>query len=541
MQTISSSDPQMIIQIESLKIPIRKFEDGCPNPDTGLNTIIAEFCNVTINDIITYDILQKSIDARQKNNICFVYKLIVELRKSPSNIDGIKPFAVPDNRHFIDNLIPKNVPKNPIIVGTGPAGLSAAYLLALYGCDPIILDRGYNIEQREIDIDNFLTSRSLNPESNYILGEGGAGTYSDGKLYTRTKDSNIKFILDLFAANGAPPEIKYLKKPHIGSDILPVMVKNMRQKIESLGGQFIWGAEITDIIIADDCCQGVITSTGETFEAPLVIIASGHSARKLIKNLTLKVEYSLKDFQIGCRIEHLQSFINHMQYGTTEPPEFLGAAEYNLVSRPPVKTGACNTTTFCMCPGGDIIPATSDPGLLSTNGMSCYARKGKYANSGLIVNQKKDTFSSPAEAYEFIENIESTAFERGGSDYTAPAQGAYAFALGESGLPRSESSYSFGIRSTRLDEIFPRDTYRAIREALAFFKKNHPGFAASGTLIGVETRVSSPIRFMRNSESLMSSINGLYLAGEGAGFASGIISAALDGLRISEKILSDKH
>jgi uncharacterized FAD-dependent dehydrogenase len=334
----------------------------------------------------------------------------------------------------------------------------------------------------------------------------------------------------------------YLKKPHIGSDRLPQVIRNIRKKIESMGGTFLWGKQVEEIIEKDMACCGVKLSDGETMEAPLTIIAPGHSARKLIKQL-LKQDtgYIPKDFQLGCRIEHKQSFVDYMQYGVSERPACLGAAEYNLVSRPPKRLNVASLASFCMCPGGEIIPATSSQGQLSTNGMSKYARSGDFANSGLIVNQNCGDFDSVFSAFDFIDRIEKQAFEAGGGDFVCPAQGAYAFFTGEQDLSVSESSYKFGLCSSRLDSILPPATVKALKEALKHFEKIAPGFMYSGTLVGVETRVSSPVRFFRNPESLESSFKRLYIAGEGAGYASGIISAALDGLRIAEKALQQEY
>jgi len=459
----------------------------------------------------------------------------------------------PDQNHPLYQLptLPA-LPRRPIVVGTGPAGLMAAYLLALHGCRPIILERGRDVHQRQQHIAAFLQTRHLNSESNYLFGEGGAGTYSDGKLYTRTKDHRIRFVLDAFVAARAPRRIRYDHHPHIGSDILPYMVKRLRRQIEAWGGVFRWGAKVADVVVRNNRCAGVLLDSGERLEAPLTLIACGHSARDLIYTLVQRnLTHSGKSFQLGCRIEHPQTLIDQAQYGGLPSGRVVGAAEYSLTNRPHTSpTGksrrkttatsapAANVTTFCMCPGGEIIAATSDEEQLCTNGMSPFRRDGSYANAGLIVNQDIGRFASVLDAFEFLQRIEQQAFAAGGGTYACPAQSAAAFARGEAGLHTTDSSYRLDLAPARLDHLLPRDTVRALQAALHAFDRRIPGFMQSGVLLGVESRVSSPVRFERNPETLESSLPGLYLAGEGAGYASGITSAALDGLRLAETMLT---
>jgi uncharacterized FAD-dependent dehydrogenase len=496
------------------------------------------------------------LDARRKPDLCYIYRLSVTLREGvPVRDDRTITFHTPepDQKHplYQLSLLP-SLPKHPLIVGTGPAGLMAAYLFALHGCQPLILERGYDVQQRQHDIANFLHTRQLNPESNYLFGEGGAGTYSDGKLYTRTKDHRIRFLLEAFVAARAPRRILYEHHPHIGSDILPYMVKRLRQQIEAWGGTFRWGANVIDILVRNNRCGGVTLASGEQIEAPLTFIASGHSARDLICTLVQRgIAHQGKNFQIGCRIEHPQRLIDHAQYGWIPPRHLVGAAEYNLISRPSGKAKKsvvrtknekpiANVTTFCMCPGGEIIATTSEEGQLCTNGMSSFRRNGPYANAGLIVNQEISHFASVIEVFDFLNTLEQHTFTTGGGNYAAPAQSASAFVRGEDGLHTTHTSYQPGIVPARLDRLLPRDIVSALRTALRYFEKLIPGFMTSGVLVGTETRVSSPVRFERHPQTLASSLSGLYLAGEGAGYASGITSAALDGLRLAETILTGK-
>lgn len=531
----------MRLKIENLKISINDIPPDCRNIDLKLKPHIAVFCRTTTENIGEYKILSKSIDARSRVPM-LIYSLTAEVGNLAAIPAGSAEAAEADANYSLDSLklqLSGALVKNPLIVGTGPAGLMAAYILAACGCEPVIFDRGFDVARRKSDIDSFHQTRQLNPESNYLLGEGGAGTFSDGKLYTRTRDSRISFILQAFVDAGAPPEILYLNHPHIGSDILPVMVRNIRKKIEDMGGRFYFGRGVKSLLLKDGVCAGVKTSDGETHQAPVVMLAHGLGGRELSGELMRQgIEHQPKGFQIGCRIEHLQEFIDRNQYHLSKRPACLGAAEYNLVSRPPEKFNVAGVTTFCMCPGGEIVPSTAFEGQLSTNGMSRYARGGKFANSCMIATIPPETFAHPADAYDFLNELERRAFKLGGGDYTAPAQDAAAFVRREKHLSPGETSYSFGMRPARLDELLPEPISRALATALPHFEKIFPGFMKSGRIVGIETCISSPARFSRNPENMENHVKKLYIAGEGAGFAGGIMSAAVDGLKIAEKILA---
>lgn len=547
------------IRITHLEVDLRHVDrDSHYSLDHRLNPWIATHCGIDENDILDYTITHRSLDARRKPDLRYVYRLDVTLREGCVVRDDstvVLHTPEPDQNHPLYQLSTLlELPKNPIIVGTGPAGLMAAYLFALYGCHPIILERGRDVQQRRQDIAEFLQTRRLNTESNYLFGEGGAGTYSDGKLYTRTKDHRIRFVLEAFVAARAPRRILYDHRPHIGSDILPYMVKRLRQQIEAWGGTFRWGTKVTDVLVQNNRCCGVLLATGEYVKGPLTLIACGHSARDLICRLVRHdLTHRGKNFQLGCRIEHPQELIDQAQYGWIPPRHLVGAAEYTLTSRPQrsasrnsqhksrhSQRSIANVTTFCMCPGGEIIAATSDTGQLCTNGMSPFRRNGSYANAALIVNQDIGRFNSVLEAFAFLRTTEQQVFMAGGGNYACPAQSAAAFARGEAGLRTTASSYQLGIVPARLDRLLPHETITALQTALQYFEQCIPGFMRSGVLIGIETRVSSPVRFERDPETLASSLPGLYLVGEGAGYASGITSAALDGLHIAETILTGK-
>jgi uncharacterized protein len=544
------SDPQYVT-IEHLEVPLAAIAGEPPQSlDHQLEPWIARHCRIPQADVVDYEIERRSLDARKKPDLKFLYHLVARVRAdSPvTERPGIRvATAAPSRDDSLHHLaLAQPLPMHPLIVGAGPAGQMAAYLLALHGCKPLVIDRGRDADRRTENLEAFHRTRALDPESNYLFGEGGAGTYSDGKLYTRVKDRRMRFLLEAFVAARAPKHILYRHHPHIGSDLLPHMCKRLRERIVEWGGAFRWEAKVVDVVVRPDAsgrqrCAGVVLEGGETIEAPVTMIAPGHSARDLILRLIGRgVEHRAKGFQLGCRVEHDQRLIDLGQYGCQPPKHLLGAAEYNLVSRPPPHTGADHVTTFCMCPGGEIIAATSDPGQLSTNGMSRFARASPFANAGLIVNQEVDRDGDGMAGFDLINELERRAFAAGGDDYTCPAQTASAFVRGEAGPAVRATSYRLGARPGRIDRILPAKTVASIRQALLYFDRVIPGFLAHGAVVGVETRVSSPVRFERDPETLASSLAGLYLAGEGAGYAGGIVSAGLDGLRLAETILTGK-
>lgn len=524
----------MWYKLTNFTLDIRRIPTHITNIDSKLKKYLAAHCRIAENNIKQYKIIGKSIDARGKR-LAFIYNLKLELTGAMPKITGISAITDPQFIPYPETFKPKsNLPKNPLIVGTGPAGIFAAYLLAMFGCDPIIIDRGYDVAKRKLDIDQFYAKRELQPDSNFLIGEGGAGTFSDGKLYTRTRDPRNRYILDTFIKHGAPPEIGYLKRPHIGSDRLPQIIVSMRQRITEWGGKFIMGTKVTSILNNSNGCSGVRLANGEQLTAPVTIIAHGLGDRELTNNLIASgVEFMMKSFQVGCRIEHPQWFIDHKQYGVNSRPALLETAEYNLVSRPKSGTGA---TTFCMCPGGAIIPGMATPGTLSTNGMSNFARDSKYANAAIIVSHPPEQYSTPDAAYQFLHKIEQQSFKLGGNNYSAPAQSANGFVRTTKVLTVQASSYSLGLCPAALHELLPKNSATAIRTALCHFDTQMPGYIKHGTLIGIETHVSSPVRFLRQA-SLESSLKQLYIAGEGGGCAGGIMSAAVDGLKIAEQLL----
>lgn len=421
---------------------------------------------------------------------------------------------------------------SPLVVGTGPAGIFCALVLAQAGCRPVVIDRGSPVETRVADYQEFLEVRNLDEESNLLIGEGGAGTFSDGKLYTGTKDRRAGWVKQMLVNCGAPQEILWKTRAHVGSDYLRLTAANLRHEIEKRGGRFIFDTAVTGIEVKDGRFCGIRISGGELIEAPAALIAPGLGGRDLVKALMKDAHWELKPFQIGCRIEHPQTLIDRTMYHMPRPAA-LGAAEYHIVSRRHLR----HTASFCMCPGGEVVNATAWQHRSISNGMSLFARAGEFANSCLISTFAPGELGNAEEIYELIDRMETECFRSGGSDYTLPAQDAAGFLRRELTLKNRRSGAATGIVPGRIDNIIPAELYAALASALRDFDKRIPNWIKHGKFIGIESCVSSPVRFVRNRETLESSVAALYLAGEGCGAAGGIISAACDGIRCAEMML----
>ena len=526
----------MKISIDSLVVEAR---GASASIDRELAPHICGYCGIDSASLKGYRIVRRSVDARSKPNVKILYRLEAEL------VDGARPSrtleaavpAVPAWTPPTSSLKGCDV----IIVGAGPAGLFAAWVVAMAGGHPVVMDRGRDVERRRLDIEAFRATRTLDCDSNYLFGEGGAGTWSDGKLFTRVNDIRVKAVLDAFVSCGASETIGYYAHPHIGSDKLPAVVAALRETIIGLGGEFRWGSEAMSLVIDGGRCRGVRLRGGECLHGDAVIVACGHSAREFILAMIGQgVATVRKGFQIGVRIEHPQEFVNRMQYGVEASYPALGAAEYNVVARADNHGAFSGVTSFCMCPGGEVIPATCTENTLCTNGMSNSARDSRWANSALITTVPPETFDDAAQAYRWLEALEHKCFEAGGGDYSCPAQTAVDFCAGRLSTSPPVSSYCFGTRSARLDLLLPKEIAANIRIALRRFEQMHRGFMSTGVLLGVESRVSSPVRFLRNEATFQSNIQNLYFAGEGAGMAGGITSAAVDGMKMAEAIAARK-
>ncbi len=517
----------MVIKLDNISM-------GLDHSENDLKVKVAK--TIKRNDFI-YEIFKKSIDSRKKNNIRIIYSLIVYV---DGVVNGYKSFQKP-----VYKLEKKDFDFRPIIVGFGPAGMFAALLLAMSGAKPIVLERGQKVEDRIKSVEKFWKDGSLNVNSNIQFGEGGAGTFSDGKLSTGVKDKFARktFILNEFVEAGAEPSIKYLNKPHLGTDYLVKIVKNIRKKIISLGGEIHFDKTVTDIRLENGEVKGVYVGD-EYFESPKVIFATGHSSRDTFKMLFEKgVNMETKPFAVGLRVEHLQDDINKAQYGKNDLNEHLLTADYKLTYR---TTKGRSVYSFCMCPGGYVVNSSSEEGMLCVNGMSNYRRNSKNANSAIVVGVGVDDWKAKygdgvLSGLAFQRELEKKAFELGGNGYAMPLQRLGDYKISsiskEFGKvkPVNKGEYVFAD----LNEIFPEIINESIKEGMDNFGKKIRGFDDYDALLtGVESRTSSPVRIIRN-ENLASNYDGLYFSGEGAGYAGGIMSAAIDGMKIAEKIISE--
>jgi uncharacterized FAD-dependent dehydrogenase len=452
--------------------------------------------------------------------------------------------VAPDVSYKAVGQAPADLEQRPVVVGFGPCGIFAGLLLAQMGFKPIILERGTEVRQRTKDTWGLWRKGVLNPESNVQFGEGGAGTFSDGKLYSQIKDPKFigRKVLHEFVKAGAPEEILYVSKPHIGTFRLTGVVENMREQIRALGGEVRFQQRVTDVMIEDGQLVGVELNGGEQIHSKHVILALGHSARDTFRMLHGRgVFMEAKPFSVGFRIEHPQSLIDRARLGKYAGHPKLGAADYKLVHH--AKNGR-SVYSFCMCPGGTVVAATSEPGRVVTNGMSQYSRNERNANSGIVVGitPEVDYPGGPLAGIELQERLESHAFVLGGSNYEAPAQLVGDFIAGKPSteLGSVEPSYKPGVALGDLALALPAFAIEAIREALPAFEKQIRGYSLhDAVLTGIETRTSSPLRITRNESMQSLNVKGLFPAGEGAGYAGGILSAGVDGIRIAEAVARD--
>jgi uncharacterized FAD-dependent dehydrogenase len=533
-----------MLRISDLKLPLG-------HPPEDLAPAICSRLGVPADDLISHTVVRRAHDARKKAAILMVYTVDVALRDEAAVLVRFERDSQVRVRPDTDYRLVAQAPKDftgprPVVIGAGPCGLFAGLILAQMGFRPIILDRGKAVRDRTKDTWALWRKSELNPESNVQFGEGGAGTFSDGKLYSQIKDPRHlgRKVLEEFVKAGAPEEILTEAHPHIGTFRLVTMVESLRETIEALGGEYRWQHRVDDFDIetaADGSrrLKGLHLSTGDYLAADHVVLAVGHSARDTFQVLYDRgVHIEAKPFSIGVRIEHPQSWMDKARFGTCAGHPDLGAADYSLAHH---CANGRTVYSFCMCPGGTVVAATSEPERVVTNGMSQYSRNERNANSGFVVgiDPERDYPGHPLAGIEFQRKWESLAYTAGGSTYAAPAQKVGDFLAGKpsEALGEVQPSYKPGIKMTDLAECLPAFVLEAMREALPVFGRQIAGYDHPDVLMtGVETRTSSPIRITRGKDLQSLNVAGLFPAGEGAGYAGGILSAAVDGIKIAEAV-----
>ncbi len=538
-----------MIHIRNLGLPLAT---GDPAAGDALVRAAALRLGVDKGLIASARVMKRSVDARRKSNVHFVVTLAVTIDEAAGGDEESVVRRVADVDVFIAQppeapTIPRLAAApsvRPVVVGTGPAGLFAALVLARAGARPLVLERGAEVGARVRAVDDFIRTGMLDPDSNIQFGEGGAGTFSDGKLTTNTHDPRCRSVLETLVEAGAAEEILWQAKPHIGTDHLTGAVKRLRLEIESLGGEVRFKTRVSDLILdAEHNLRGIVTESDrgcEEFDAETLILATGHSARDTFELLQRRgARLDQKPFSIGVRVEHEQQVIDRAQYGAAAGHPELGAADYKLSCHLASGRGVY---TFCMCPGGWVVAATSEEGGVVTNGMSRFAREGSNANSAFLVSVFPEDFEGddPLAGVRFQRRWETQAFELGGRNYRAPAQlmGDFLQRSASSAAGAVKPSYPLGVEFTDLARCLPDFVVSSLREAAPIFDRRMRGFASPDALLtGVETRSSSPVRVVRD-QSLQSNLRGIYPCGEGAGYAGGIMSAAVDGLRCGEAVLA---
>ncbi|MDP2821412.1 MAG: NAD(P)/FAD-dependent oxidoreductase [Sulfuritalea sp.] len=534
-----------MLRLTEVKLPLG-------HPDGDISSSIVKRLGIPAADLLNYRIFRRGVDARKKSNIRFIYTLDVAVRDEAAILKRFRndPHVsiAPDTSYHFVAQAPQNLPSRPVVIGMGPAGLFAGLILAQMGFRPLILERGKAVRERTKDTFGLWRQGVLNPESNVQFGEGGAGTFSDGKLHSQIKDPRHlgRKVLEEFVEAGAPEEILYASKPHIGTFRLVGMVEKMRETIQSLGGEIRFESRVDDIEIENGSNNikhvcGVVLASGEHIATQHLVLAVGHSARDTFEMIHKRGIYiEAKPFSIGFRIEHPQSLIDRARFGRNAGNPLLGAADYKLVHH---CGNGRSAYSFCMCPGGTVVAATSEPGRVVTNGMSQSSRNERNANSALVVSVTPADYpgseSDPLAGIAFQRHWESLAFEAGGGNYNAPVQRVGDFLAGRPSttLGTVLPSYTPGVHPTDLALCLPDYVVAALRESLRAFGREIAGFAMDDALLtGVETRTSSPIRITRNDEFQSLNTRGLFPAGEGAGYAGGILSSAVDGIKVAEAV-----
>jgi uncharacterized FAD-dependent dehydrogenase len=529
-------------------VPIRVsgLRLGVDEPEAALAVYLARALGLSPDAVGPWRILRKSLDARDKDALRFVYAAEVRLpgdealvvERAGRTAHGTTRVDLYEEPPFVmPSPGTEPLPDRPVVVGSGPGGLAAGYFLALHGYRPLVLERGRAVRERIHDVKAFDAGGPLDPESNYLFGEGGAGTFSDGKLTCRSTGPDVRRVLELFAECKGKPSIRYDYRPHLGSNRLPAVVKALRRQIEALGGEVRFSCRAEDLDLADGRLRGLATSSGY-LKTGVAVLAIGHSARDTYVMLHRRgVPMVPKPFQMGLRVEHRQETVNRVQYGPHQLEEKLGSADYSLVAR-----GRHDLFSFCMCAGGYIIPSVSEPGYFCTNGMSLSRRDSPFANSGLVVTVPVEEFGGGdvLAGVRLQQRYERRAYELGGGEYRCPVQGAADFLHSRRPPRLPPCSYPRGLVLADLAEVVPPFLGEAVRHGLPILDRRwHGRFLPEAVLVGPEARGSAPVRIVREADSRETpGMEGLYPVGEGAGYAGGIVSAAVDGLRTAKAIVA---
>ena len=511
--------------------------------ESTLRLLISADTRLPAESITNVRAVKRSLDARDKNDIRFIYSATFDIDDKDYNKHSArfaKTVVKAPEKPVIAEVtgdIPQPAPV--IVVGSGPAGLFAAHTLASRGYAVTLIERGRPIEERRRSVDSFWTGGGLDPESNIMFGEGGAGTFSDGKLTTRIKDARAELVAETLVKYGAPERITIDAKPHVGTDVLRRVVHNIRKAIEDMGGVVRFNTKLTGLVTEDGRVTAAVVNGDEKLPCCAVVLALGQAARDTYRMLfDMGVEITAKPFAVGVRIEHPQSVIDRAQFGRYAGHPRLGAAEYRLTG----KTGSRGVYTFCMCPGGFVVASSSNEGEVVTNGMSYAARDAENANSGIIVQiNPSDLGGAPFCGVEFQEKIERAAFRLGGGDYTAPAERVVDFLNGDApqGFTSVTPTYRPGTKPCDLRKCLPGTVYRGVADGIRAFSRQLRGFdMPEAVLTAVESRTSAPVRINRDENGEATRLRGLYPVGEGAGYAGGIVSAAVDGMRAAERIIA---
>ena len=528
-----------------MSIRINNITLKLDEPMELLEKKVSKKLKIDKKEIEEFKILKESIDARKKHDIKFNYILEVKCKNEKKLVQKLKDKDIKLEEEVKEEFVygTKEMKSRPIVIGLGPAGLFAALTLAKHGYKPVVYERGEDVDNRTKTVEKFWRGETpLNLESNVQFGEGGAGAFSDGKLTTRIKDRKCTYVLEELVKAGAPKEIIYSGKPHVGTDILKDVVKNIREEIKKLGGEVNFNSKLEKINIKEGNLKSIIVN-GKEVSCETLILAIGHSSRDTYEMLYKEGVYmEPKAFAIGVRIEHPQKMINESQYGEYANHPRLKAADYKLTYQS--KKLDRGVYSFCMCPGGVVVAAASEEGRLVSNGMSYHARDLENANSALVVTVKPDDFegNSPLKGMEFQRKYEEMAYKLGGGNYKAPIQlvGDFLKDKPSEKLGSVKPSYKPGFEFRELKNCLPSYVIEALREGIVYFDKKIKGYAMDdAVLTGIETRTSAPVRINRNENLESINVNGVYPTGEGAGFAGGIISAAVDGIKVAERIMSE--